>query len=154
MKNKKWLLLISFLFPKQIKDSGLVDVSLKYSNELLLYIVRHYAKEAGVRQLDRELGKITRKIARSLLEAKEVYGTDPHFILTPETVSTYLGPEKYSYGKKEGISHIGLANGMAWTQTGGDLLKIETAFAFGKGNVIITGNLGDVMKESVNIAIA
>ena len=153
-ENEKVNIAKNFLIPKHLKNSGLENLKIEYNDDLLIYLIRHYAKEAGVRQLDRELGKILRKIARKLLEAQEKKEILSFIKLTSEIINEYLGPEKYFYGKKDPIGTVGKANGMAWSQTGGDLLSIETALSFGKGNSIITGNLGDVMKESVNIAIA
>lgn len=141
---------------EQAKENGIDQVSLKFSEKSIAYIIRHYTKEAGVRQLQRELSKISRKIAREYLEKKES-STDENtkikYLLDKPTIHRFLGVEQYKYGKGEKSPMIGRVHGLAWTSYGGDILNIEAALSYGKGKISITGNLGDIMKESAQTAI-
>lgn len=138
-----------YLIPRQIEDSGIKDIELQYTNKSLAYILRHYTKEAGVRQFERELAQIARKIAREVVEKK----AEGSKILDKQSIIQYLGPAKYLYTRKELENPVGKVSGLAWTSTGGDILNIEVALAHGKGKLSLTGNLGDVMKESANTAL-
>jgi ATP-dependent Lon protease len=138
-----------YLIPRQIEENGIKGVDLQYTNKSLAYILRHYTKEAGVRQAERELAQIARKIAREVVEKKQS-GTQ---VLDKQSIIQYLGPAKYLYTRKELENPVGKVSGLAWTSTGGDILNIEVALAHGKGKLSLTGNLGDVMKESANIAL-
>lgn len=142
-----------FLLPRQIKENGIQEVDLQYSAKSIVYIIRHYTKEAGVRQLERELAKIMRKIARQYLQHKEHAKKIPPFLLEKEQIHKLLGMPKFQYTKKEKDVAIGKCQGLAWTAAGGDTLNIEVALAYGKGNLSLTGNLGEVMKESANTAL-
>jgi ATP-dependent Lon protease len=139
-----------YLIPRQLKENGLDGIELQYTNKSLAYIIRHYTKEAGVRQLERELAQIGRKIAREIVEKSEAGRS---FALDKQTITAYLGPAKYLYTRKESENPVGKVSGLAWTSAGGDILNIEVAFAHGKGNLTLTGNLGDVMKESASTAL-
>ncbi|GAB4423166.1 MAG: endopeptidase La [Turneriella sp.] len=139
-----------YLIPRQLKENGLEGIELQYTNKSLAYIIRHYTKEAGVRQLERELAQIGRKIAREIVEKS---GAGRSFALDKQAIITYLGPAKYLYTRKESENPVGKVSGLAWTSAGGDILNIEVAFAHGKGNLTLTGNLGDVMKESASTAL-
>ncbi len=138
------------LIKKQLSENGLKKNNLEYNDDSFSYIIRHYTKEAGVRSLDRKLSEICRKIARQIVENDE-----PNKVvnLRREVIENFLRAPKYDYGKKELFPVIGKCNGLAWTSTGGDILSIEALFSFGSGKISITGNLGDIMKESVNIAV-
>ena len=131
-------------------ETGIIQEIIGYSTKSIAYIIRHYTKEAGVRQLNREFEKIYRKIARRILENRSAEKLK--FSLEEKSIQKLLGPPKYDYGRKESLEAIGKCNGLAWTSSGGDILNIEIALAYGKGNVTITGNLGDIMKESINTA--
>ncbi len=137
-----------YLIPKQIKSHGISDLNIVFSREALFYIIRNYTREAGVRELEREIGNICRKVARKVLEEGKGYKE----VLNIEKVKEYLGPEKYNRMSVEGKKEVGSATGLAWTEYGGDILIIETAFSKGKGELILTGRLGEIMKESAQIA--
>ncbi|MFO1525678.1 MAG: endopeptidase La [Turneriella sp.] len=139
-----------YLIPRQIEENGIKGVELQYTNKSLAYILRHYTKEAGVRQFERELAQIGRKIAREVVEKT---GDTQSYVLDRQSIMRYLGPAKYLYTRKETENPVGKVSGLAWTSTGGDILNIEVALAHGKGNLSLTGNLGDVMKESANTAL-
>lgn len=139
-----------YLIPRQLKENGIEKVTLNYSNKSLAYIIRHYTKEAGVRQFEREIAQIARKIARQLVENPQAERT---FALDKQSIIQYLGPAKYLYTRKENENPVGKVSGLAWTSAGGDILNIEVAFAHGKGKLTLTGNLGDVMKESASTAL-
>lgn len=139
-----------YLIPRQIEENGIQDVELQYTNKSLAYILRHYTKEAGVRQFERELAQISRKIARRVVEKRENAGSQ---ILDKNAIIELLGPAKYLYTRKDIENPVGKVSGLAWTSAGGDILNIEVAFAHGKGKLSLTGNLGDVMKESANTAL-
>lgn len=139
-----------YLIPRQIEENGIHGVDLQYTNKSLAYILRHYTKEAGVRQFERELAQIGRKIAREVVEKPEEKGS---YVLDKQSIVQYLGPAKYLYTRKESENPVGKVSGLAWTSAGGDILNIEVALAHGKGKLSLTGNLGDVMKESANTAL-
>ncbi|RME93931.1 MAG: endopeptidase La, partial [Candidatus Hydrogenedentota bacterium] len=139
-----------FLIPTQIRENGLKKISFHYKKEALRELIRLYTREAGVRELNRCIAQICRKLARRTLEE----GKTESFRLTKENLQEMLGVPKYSYGKKEEKPHIGKVNGLAWTSTGGNILEIEAAIAHGQGKLQLTGNLGEVMKESAAIAIS
>lgn len=134
------------LIKKQVEQNGVKK--LDFSDEALLHIIRYYTREAGVRQLERYLGSVARKVAVKMLKEDKV-----NHKISIKSVQEYLGKEIFDYTKKEKKDQVGVTMGLAYTQYGGDILPIEVAYFEGKGRVIITGNLGDVMKESANIAI-
>ena len=138
------------LIKKQLSENGLTEKNIKYDDDSLAYMIRHYTKEAGVRSLNRKIGEICRKVARQIVESAN---QKTSFSLDNQTIEDFLRAPKYDYGKKELKPVIGKCNGLAWTSTGGDILNIEASFAFGSGKTSITGNLGDIMKESVSIAV-
>ncbi|MDH4263481.1 MAG: endopeptidase La [Spirochaetia bacterium] len=146
-----------YLLERQAKNNGVSDVDIKFSVQSLAYLIRRYTREAGVRQLERIIAKIYRKIAREYLENKqkkpESQLTSISYEMKPEMLHKYLGQPDYHYGKKEDVSAVGKCVGLAWTSAGGDTLNIEVAMAHGKGVLHLTGNLGDVMKESANAAL-
>ncbi|MCX7678914.1 MAG: endopeptidase La, partial [Spirochaetes bacterium] len=139
---------LKFLVPKQIKENGLQPENIDYSEEMMLYTIRHYTREAGVRNLERVIAKVCRKVAREVVK----YGKGYKRTITEEVLHEYLGPIKYKYGVKEQKNEVGLANGLAWTEVGGDILQIEASLIKGKGNLILTGKLGEVMQESAQAA--
>jgi len=137
-----------YLLPKQFKNNGVKDDELQVSEDAVRDIVRYYTREAGVRSLEREISKICRKVVKAL-QLKKV---QPPVRVTAENLHEYLGVRKYTYGRAEQQSQVGQVVGLAYTEVGGDLLTIEAALMPGKGNIIRTGSLGDVMKESVEAA--
>ncbi len=149
-EQEKLQIVSKYIIPRQIKESGIEDIKLKYSMKSLAYVIRHYTKEAGVRQAEREIAKLSRKVAREFLDLDKKQSS---FALDKKTIHRYLGPPQFKYGKKEKEAVIGKCNGLAWTSTGGDILSVEAALAHGGGKITLTGNLGDVMKESANTAL-
>jgi ATP-dependent Lon protease len=139
-----------FLVPKQIKEHGLVKVKVEFEDEALLEIIRSYTQESGVRNLEREIANVCRKIAREVAENKE----KKEFLLNAKMVEQYLGPEKYIFNIAERVSKPGIAIGLAWTPVGGDILFIEATSMKGTGKLNLTGKLGDVMKESAEAALS
>ena len=147
-EDEKTNIAIKYLLPKQLKNNGVKDTELMVDEGAVRDIVRYYTREAGVRSLERELSKICRKVVKGLL-LKQM---QPQVKVTPENLHEFLGVRKYSYGRVEQQNQVGQVVGLAWTEVGGDLLTIEAATMTGKGNIIRTGSLGDVMKESVEAA--
>ncbi len=137
-----------YLLPKQIKNNGLKATEISVAESALRDIVRYYTREAGVRALEREISKICRKVVRTLVLKKR----DAKIIVTAKNLDKYLGVQRYSFGMAEKENQIGQVTGLAWTEVGGELLTIECAIMPGKGNILRTGSLGDVMKESVEAA--
>lgn len=136
------------LLPKQLEENGLKPSQLKISDEMILYLIRYYTREAGVRQLERTLGTICRKTVLAILKDHKKSIT-----LTKKRIKEWLGNEKVDYGHKEKKDQIGTVTGLAYTSFGGDILQIEANRFEGKGRLILTGKLGDVMKESGSIAL-
>jgi len=139
-----------YLVKKQREANGLKDDNVEISDNALLGVIRHYTKEAGVRNLEREIASICRKVA------VEVVKTDRNarVRVNGKALAKYLGPPKYRYGKAEEDSRVGMATGLAWTELGGELLATEVTIMPGKGKLIITGRLGDVMQESAQAALS
>ncbi len=138
-----------FLVPKQLEGHGLTDGNVKISNNALRKIVRNYTREAGVRNLEREIASICRKAARQVAGGH----TEPIHV-TMQNVTKYLGPERFHHGVAEETDKVGVAMGLSFTQFGGDVLPIEVSLVDGKGNLLLTGQLGDVMKESGQAAVS
>ncbi len=147
-EDEKAHIALKYLFPKQLKNNGIREGELELSEAAVRDVVRYYTREAGVRALERDLSKICRKVVKGLL-LKEY--TAPVRV-TSENLGDYLGVRKYSFGRAEQNNQVGQVVGLAWTEVGGDLLTIEAALMPGKGNVTRTGQLGEVMKESVEAA--
>ena len=137
-----------YLLPKQITNNGVKDGELKVEESAIRDIVRYYTREAGVRSLERELSKICRKVVKGIQLKK----LTPEVVVNADNLSDYLGVRKFTYGRAEQQNQVGQVVGLAWTEVGGDLLTIEAAVMPGKGNILRTGSLGDVMKESVEAA--
>ena len=136
-----------YLIPKQSESNGLKDNEWKIDEDVNRKIIRHYTRESGVRNLEREISKIARKTV------KKIDGNDKiNNPLTQKDLADYLGIEKFNYGEIEEQNRIGVVTGLAWTEVGGEILKIETVTMPGKGKMEITGKLGDVMQESVKAA--
>ncbi len=148
--EEKMVISRKYLLPRQIKENGLRPSQIRLNDDTLKLIISHYTHEAGVRNLERELGKICRKIARKIAEG----GKGPYTV-SKNTLSKYLGPLKYlPETELDTLSQPGLVVGLAWTEVGGELLHIETTILPGKGKLILTGQLGDVMKESAQAALS
>lgn len=139
-----------YLVPKAIKDNGLKPKELSVHEEAIRDIVRRYTREAGVRNLQREVSKIARKVVKEAVSKKAKNLT---IDVTEQNLPDYLGVHKFDFGIAEEQAQVGRVNGLAWTSVGGELLTIEVATMKGKGNVITTGSLGDVMQESIKAAM-
>lgn len=136
------------LIPKQIKMNGLKPSQFKLKEKELLFLIRHYTREAGVRQLERLIGSLCRKTVLAILNNDKKSVT-----VTEKLIKEWLGKEIFDYGVKEKKNQVGVVTGLAYTQFGGDVLSVEVNYFEGKGNLIMTGKLGDVMKESAEIAL-
>ena len=160
-EDEKVRIAFDYLLPKLMKNNGVREGELEVTEDAVRDIVRYYTREAGVRSLEREISKICRKVVRKLLVANPQAGTRAarNKTLTQETLvvnaanlNDYLGVRRFSFGLAEKENKVGLVTGLAWTEVGGELLTIEVADMPGKGNVLRTGSIGDVMKESVEAA--
>jgi ATP-dependent Lon protease len=149
-EDEKMNIAKKYLLPKQMKNNGLKDGELKVGEDVLLDIIRYYTREAGVRNLEREIAKICRKAVRELLTTK---GKSKSVTVTTKNLDKYLGVQRFRYGKAEEENRIGQVTGLAWTEVGGELLTIEAATVPGKGKLLHTGQLGEVMQESIQAAM-
>ncbi len=136
-----------FLLPKQVKDNGVRDTEMKLDKGIIQEVIRSYTKESGVRNLEREISKLARKVVK-----KVVAGEEKEVLIDKKNLSDFLGVAKYKFGELEADNRVGIVTGLAWTEYGGEILKIETVTMPGKGRMQITGKLGDVMQESVKAA--
>ena len=148
-----------YLIPKQKRDNGIGDVAVEFPEESVRDVIHYYTKEAGVRNLERELATVCRKIARAVVAKKAPVhmlddGPTVGWRITPKRLTRYLGPHRYRYGRQEGEDEIGLVMGLAVTMHGGELLATEVSIVSGKGKLVLTGKLGDVMQESAQAAIS
>ncbi len=148
-EDEKVNIALRYLLPKQIKANGLRKDELKLPEETLRDLIRYYTREAGVRGLEREIAKICRKVVRNHVESGDKASVE----ITQEMLEDYSGVKKFKYGLAEEKNEIGQVTGLAWTQVGGELLHIECALTPGKGRVVKTGSLGDVMQESIQTAL-
>ena len=139
-----------YLVPKKIEEHGLSGYKVSFGDKAIIEIIRYYTREAGVRNLEREIASVCRKIAREVVKSD----ARKRITVTPKAARRYLGVTKYRYGAIEKKQPIGVAKGLAWTETGGELLVIEVALFPGKGNLKVTGKLGDVMQESAQAAFS
>ena len=147
-EDEKVAIALRYLLPKQRANNGVKDDELEVTEAAVRDIVRYYTREAGVRALEREISRICRKVVKGLLLGK----MNKPVVVTPDNLADFLGVRKFTYGRAEQQNQVGQVAGLAWTEVGGDLLTIEATIMPGKGNVIRTGSLGDVMKESVEAA--
>ncbi|WP_069469894.1 endopeptidase La [Candidatus Marithrix sp. Canyon 246] len=138
----------TYLLEKQLKNNGLKQSELSISDAAIRDIIRFYTREAGVRNLERELAKISRKVIREILQASKKVA------VSAKNLNKYLGVQRFRYGRAKETDHIGQVTGLAWTEVGGDLLTIEAAMMLGKGKLSYTGQLGDVMQESIQAAMS
>ncbi|HLS51160.1 MAG TPA: endopeptidase La [Burkholderiaceae bacterium] len=166
-EDEKVRIAFDHLLPKLVKNNGLKENEIEVQEDAVRDIIRYYTREAGVRSLERELSKICRKVVKEILEAessssKKAKDKDATkkaaktpklpIVVNAENLNDYLGVRRYTYGKAESENKVGQVTGLAWTEVGGDLLTIEVADMPGKGQILRTGSLGDVMKESVEAA--
>jgi ATP-dependent Lon protease len=140
-----------FLMPKQLEVNGFKPDEITFNEKSVQEIVRRYTREAGVRNLERNIASVCRKVAREKLKKKE---TDKKYRITAKTINRYLGIPRFRFGLAEEKDEVGLSTGLAWTEVGGELLQIETTLMPGKGKLTITGKLGDVMQESAQAALS
>jgi ATP-dependent Lon protease len=138
-----------FLIPRQMGEHGLKPSRMEISDEAVRYIIREYTFEAGVRNLEREIASVMRKVARKVAEGRRTRTK-----IAADKIHDYLGPQKYYYGQAEERDEVGVATGVSWTSAGGDLTTVEATLMDGHGNLILTGQLGDVMKESAQAALS
>ena len=148
-ENEKLHVAMEHLIPKQLEKHGITNEQLSFSKKAIWKIAHNYTKEAGVRQLEREIGNICRKAAKELLTTEKEKIT-----VTDRNLHKFLGKEKYSYQMANAAPEVGIVRGLAWTSVGGDTLQIEVNVMPGKGEIMLTGQLGDVMKESARAGIS
>ncbi|MGD8522582.1 MAG: endopeptidase La [Desulfobacterales bacterium] len=147
---EKYHIAKGFLIPKQIKFNGLEDKNVSFTKNAVLAIIRRYTREAGVRNLEREIASICRKLAKEAVKKKD----KTEFKVTEKSIGKYLGPYRFRQEQVEEKDTVGMVTGLAWTQVGGELLFIETLIMPGKGKLTVTGKLGDVMQESAQAAVS
>jgi len=140
-----------FLVKKQMEVNGLTDDNVNFTDKGILEIIRGYTRESGVRSLERELASSCRKVAREVVKEKE---KDKRITISPKVVGEFLGVPKFKHGVIEEKDRVGLTTGLAWTEVGGEILQTEVTILEGKGNLILTGKLGDVMQESARAALS
>jgi ATP-dependent Lon protease len=148
-EDEKLNIAMRYLIAKQLKENGLKDGELKITEGAVLDIIQHYTRESGVRNLEREISKICRKVVKMLLLKPRDSGVQ----VSPRNIEKYLGVRRFRYGKAEEKDQVGQVTGLAWTEVGGELLTIETAVVPGKGKLTHTGQLGEVMTESIQAAM-
>ncbi|MGB4222980.1 MAG: endopeptidase La, partial [Syntrophorhabdus sp.] len=148
-EEEKLMIAKQFLIPKERNEHGLTEDLIEFQDDALKVVIKSYTKESGVRNLEREIATICRAVARDVAE-----GTTDKKIITADSIHGYLGPIKFFSEVAERVKYSGVATGLAWTPTGGDILFIESTKMRGKGNLTLTGQLGDVMKESAQAALS
>lgn len=147
--DEKFKIARNYLVKKQMDAHGLKEEMVDLTDEALRYVILHYTREAGVRNLERKIATVLRKVARKIAE-----GEKNKIVVTPDDIQVYLGPRKFSATLIEKKDEVGQVTGLAWTEAGGDILFIEVALMPGRGQLILTGQLGDVMKESCQAAMS
>ena len=148
-EDEKTKIALKYLVPKQLKENGLKKKELTITESAVRDIIQHYTRESGVRNLEREISKICRKVVKSLL----LKPRDTRVLVTSKSTEKFLGVRRFRYGKAEDRDQVGQVTGLAWTEVGGELLTIEAAVVPGKGKLIHTGQLGEVMTESIQAAM-
>jgi ATP-dependent Lon protease len=148
--NEKVAIARQFLVAKQREANGLKDDQIEIKDDTVLSVIEHYTREAGVRNLEREIGGLCRKVARKIVQNK----VETPVVVTPENLKDFLGKARFRKRLKGDVSEVGIATGLAWTEAGGEILMTETSLLKGKGNLTITGSLGDVMQESARAAVS
>ncbi len=168
IEQEKFHIAKNYLVPKQIENHGLKDYKVNIQDATIRNVIRYYTREAGVRNLERQLANVCRKVAKDIVMGEAISEMKPGtkksqpttsknkqgYFVTPKKLVELLGAHKYKFGKIEEQNEIGLTNGMAWTEVGGDLLAVEVSVVPGKGKFTVTGQLGDVMKESCSAAMS
>ncbi len=154
-EDEKMEIARGFLIPKQREAHGLREDQIEFTDSAIIKLIREYTREAGVRNLEREIASLCRKVARKVAEQSEALDSAPQkFVIDEAAVLQYLGPERYTFGIVEEKDEVGVATGVAWTSAGGDILNIEVLPFKGKGQLQLTGQLGEVMKESAQAAVS
>ncbi len=149
IEEEKMMIAKTFVIPKQLAEHGLTPAHLRLSDDALRAIIREYTYEAGVRNMEREIANVCRKTARRVAEDK------PHrYRITPALLDRYLGPPRFIYGLAEEKDQVGVATSVAWTDGGGDIMPVEVTLMQGKGTLLLTGQLGEVMQESAQAAVS
>ena len=148
--NEKVAIARQFLVTKQREANGLKEGQVEMKDDTILAIIENYTREAGVRNLEREIGGVCRKVARRIVQKK----VETPIVVTPENLKEFLGKPRFRNRRKGEVSEVGIATGLAWTEAGGEILMTETSLLKGKGNLTITGSLGDVMQESARAAVS
>jgi ATP-dependent Lon protease len=149
-RNEKMEIARNFLVPRQKTEHGLDDTTIEFTDEGLGFVMDHYTREAGVRNLEREVASLCRKVARKLGSSKKIRKVT----LTPKEIRSLLGPVRFKEAEVEKTPEIGTATGLAWTEVGGEMLAVEATTMPGKGNLLLTGKLGEVMQESAKAALS
>lgn len=152
-EDEKLNIAIKYLIPKQLKENGLNENELRITDMAIQDIIRYYTREAGVRNLEREIAKLCRKVVKKILLQKKKSKIKKTEIIDRNDLENYLGVRIFRFGLAENLDRVGEVNGLAWTETGGDLLSIEVAVVPGKGKTVYTGHLGEVMQESIQAAL-
>jgi ATP-dependent Lon protease len=148
--NEKVAIARQFLVPKQREANGLKAEQIEMKDDTVMSIIENYTREAGVRNLEREIGGVCRKVARKIVQKK----AETPVRVTPENLRDFLGKTRFRNRRKGEVSEVGIATGLAWTEAGGEILMTETSLLKGKGNLTLTGSLGDVMQESARAAVS
>ena len=148
--NEKVAIARQFLVPKQREANGLKPEQIEFADDAVLSIIESYTREAGVRNLEREIGGVSRKVARRIVQKK----AETPIRITAENLKEFLGKTRFRNRRKGDVSEVGIATGLAWTEAGGEILMTETSLLKGKGNLTLTGSLGDVMQESARAAVS
>ncbi|MCY4305919.1 MAG: endopeptidase La, partial [Aestuariivita sp.] len=151
-EDEKLNIAMQYLMPKAMKANGLLTKEMQISQNAVLDTIRYYTREAGVRNLEREIMKVSRKVVKNLVLSKDK--AKKPIKVSPSSLERYLGVRKFRYGVADEENRIGQVNGLAWTESGGELLTVESTTMSGKGRLSHTGQLGDIMKESVQAAMA
>jgi ATP-dependent Lon protease len=151
IEDEKLNIASKYLLPKQMERNGLEEKELNLNKEVILSLIRYYTREAGVRGLERQIAKIIRKVVKERLLSKK--DTKKPTLISNRNLEKYSGVKKFKYGIAEKENAIGQVTGLAWTEVGGELLTIEASHIEGKGRIIKTGSLGDVMQESIQAAL-
>jgi len=149
IEEEKMMIARRFIIPRQLEQHGLRPDKLRFADKAVQTLIREYTYEAGVRNLERAIATICRKVARRVAEGKPA----PHLIL-PASLGRNLGPPRFTYGLAQEQDEVGIATGIAWTEAGGDILPVEVTLMEGKGTLILTGQLGEVMQESAQAALS
>jgi len=149
-EDEKANIAMKYLSPKQFRNNGLDDSEIEIHESAIRDIIRYYTREAGVRSLDREISKLCRKVVKEILS----HNQNNKVIINADNLDKYLGVRRFRFGRAEEVDQVGQVTGLAWTEVGGELLTIETAIVPGKGKHNVTGQLGDIMKESIQAAMS